>query len=213
MRQKFLFLLITIFAVNTAKADDKQYMSSVVPTKEEILKIKEDDIVIGCEEAKHVIIEYSSLSCPHCAQYYKDVFPKVKSEIINKCKAKYVYRDFPTTRSALKGVAVVHCISTGADGKVNGEEFFKFTQLLFNSQATWAFSDSYEANLSKILGITGISQEKISSCMSNSDLMGEIVAKSFISMKALNMSKSPSIFIDGVEIPVAKFDQINDAVK
>lgn len=213
MSYKLLFGLITLFIVQVAQADDKPYVPTVVVSREEVLKVKDDDIVIGCGDAKHVIIEYSSLSCPHCAQYYKDVFPKLKAEVINKCKAKYVYRDFPTTRSALKGVALARCLTTEENGKVNGEEFFKFIQLLFQSQATWAFSDAYEDNLSKIFSFTGISQEKISRCMADKNLMHDIVAKSFVSMKSLNMSRSPSIFVDGIEIQIPKFDTINDAVK
>ena len=213
MKQRFVFLLIAVFALQIAEADDKPYTPTVIPPREQILKIQEDDIVIGCRDAKHVIIEYSSLSCPHCAQYYKNIFPKIKSDIINKCKAKYILRDFPTTRSALKGAAVARCLSTLDDGSVNGDEFFKFIQLLFNSQASWAFSDEYEINLSKIFGITGASKDKISDCMANNDLMHEIISKSFIAMKALNMSRSPSIFIDGTEIPIATFDAINHAVK
>jgi protein-disulfide isomerase len=213
MKQKFVLLLVAVFALQIAEADDKPYTPALLPSREEILRIQADDIVLGCKDAKHVIIEYSSLSCPHCAQYYKNVFPRIKSEIINKCKAKYVLRDFPTTKSALKGVAVARCLSKSADGSINGEEFFKFIQLLFNAQATWAFSNEYEANLNKIFSITGIPQDKISVCMANKDLMYEIVSRSFTAMKALNMSRSPSIFVDGVEIPLAKFDPINDAIK
>ena len=82
-----LFLLVTaVFIWQLADADDKPYM----PTREEVLKVHDDDIVIGCKDSEHLIIEYSSLSCPHCAQYYRNVFPKIKAEIINKCKAKYI---------------------------------------------------------------------------------------------------------------------------
>lgn len=212
MRQKFVLLVIAVFALQSAEADDKPYTPPIIPSREEILKIHEDDIVIGCKDAKHVIIEYSSLSCPHCAQYYNNVFPQIKSEIINKCKAKYILRDFPTTKSALKGVAVARCLSKAEDGHIDGVEFFKFIQLLFNSQQTWAFSNEYEVKLSKIFSITGVSQDKITECIANKDLMYDIVSRSFISMKALNMSRSPSIFVDGVEIPIATFEAINNAL-
>lgn len=212
MRQKLFLLFTGLLTLQIAVADDGLYTPTVIPSREEILKIHNDDIVIGCKDAKHLIIEYSSLSCPHCAHYYQNTFPKIKAEIINKCKAKYVLRDFPTTKSALKGTAVAHCLAK-SDNKIDSEQFFTFIQLLFNSQQTWAFSNDYESNLSKIFSIAGISQDKITECMSDKDLMYEIVSRSFIDMKALNMTRSPSIFIDGVEIPMATFDAINDAVK
>jgi protein-disulfide isomerase len=212
MRQKLFLLLTGLLTLQIAVADDGLYTPTVIPSREEVLKIHNDDIVIGCKDAKHLIIEYSSLSCPHCAHYYQNTFPKIKAEIINKCKAKYVLRDFPTTKSALKGTAVAHCLAK-SDNQIDSEQFFTFIQLLFNSQQTWAFSSDYELNLSKILSIAGASQDKITKCMLEKDLMYEIISRSFIDMKALNMTKSPSIFIDGVEIPIATFDTINDAVK
>lgn len=212
--KKYLGLLFTIITIGSVSASDiKPSTTTLIPPKEEVLRIKEDDIVIGCTDAKHLIIEYSSLACPHCAKYYQEVFPKVKSEIINKCRAKYIYRDFPTTRSALQGVAVARCISSDSSGKINSDEFFKMIQLLFNSQATWAFTSGYEGQLTKILSITGVPQEKITKCMENRGLMEEIVSNSFISMKALNMSHSPAIFVDGIELPVTNFESINNALK
>lgn len=215
MKQKYLSLLFTaMLTVSSVSANEiKPSTTNIIPSREEVLRIKENDITIGCSEAKHIIIEYSSLACPHCAKYYQEVFPKVKSEIVNKCRAKYVYRDFPTTRSALHGVAVARCISSDSSGTIISEEFFKMIQLLFNSQATWAFTSGYEEQLTKILSITGLSQDKIAKCMANKDLMQEIVSNSFISMKALNMSHSPAIFVDGVELPVTDFESINNAVK
>jgi protein-disulfide isomerase len=212
MKKFFLLFLLLTVNIATVASGITPNTTSIVPPKSDILLLKESDIVIGCNEAKHIIIEYSSLACPHCAKYYNEVFPKIKSEIINKCKAKYVYRDFPTTRSALEGVATARCISTNDSGKINSEEFFRLIQLLFNSQATWAFTSSYRDQLGKILSITGLPQEKISKCMENRELMEEIVSNAFISMKALNMSHSPSIFIDGVELPVTDFESINTAV-
>jgi protein-disulfide isomerase len=213
MKKLLLSIVLVVMTVCVSANEIKPNTTSIVPSKEDILLVKENDIIIGCPEAKHLIIEYSSLACPHCAKYYKEVFPRIKSEIINKCRAKYIYRDFPTTRSALQGVAAARCVSSDSSGKINSEEFFRIMQLLFNSQATWAFTSGYKEQIGKILGITGLPQEKISQCMDNRDLMEEIVSNAFISMKALNMSHSPSIFVDGVELPVMDFDSINNAIK
>lgn len=215
IKKLVLVAVLLVMNVVSSYADAKKpfYMPTVIPSKEEVLRVKSDDVIIGCDEAKHVMIEYSSLSCPHCASYYKEIFPKVKSEIINKCKAKYIYRDFPTTRSALKGAVVARCLSLDDKGKVQADTFLQFLQMLFQSQSSWAFSNAYEEHLRKMFGVIGVSQDRVSKCMQNDDLMHDIVSKSFTSMKALNMSYAPYIFIDGVEISPVTFDAINAALQ
>ncbi len=209
LRILFVILLIPL---NVGFASTP-YITNVVPSKEEVLRVKENDIILGCPEAKNIIIEYSSLSCPHCADYYKNVFPKIKSALINNCKAKYVYRDFPTTRSALKATALIRCITMDANHKVNQDEFFRLLQTLFNSQSSWAFTGDYENSLSKILSIVGIPQEKISICMKNNEIATNIVSNSFLSMKALNMSHSPCLFINNVEVQSINYENITKMLK
>lgn len=189
------------------------YVPDVVPPKEEVLRLKDSDIIIGCPEAKNTIIEYSSLSCPHCAEYFKNVFPKVKAELVNKCKVKYIYRDFPTTRSALKATAVARCVSMDENKKINPDEFFRILQTLFSSQVSWAFDNNYEANISKILSLVSVPQEKISACMKDNEIATEVISNSFIAMKALKMSHSPSIFINGIEVGSPNYESINKALQ
>jgi protein-disulfide isomerase len=208
-----LFVIFSLLISFSQAFANTPYVPSVVPSKEEVLRVKENDIILGCPEAQNVMIEYSSLSCPHCADYYKNVFPKIKSELINKCKVKYVYRDFPTTRSALKATALVRCVSMDVNQKVNPDEFFRLIQTLFSSQSSWAFSSDYENGLSKILSIVGIPQEKISMCINDNEIATNIVSSSFLSMKSLKMSHSPSLFINGVELQSLDYNNITSALK
>lgn len=205
------FITATLISSNVC-AENKAYVPTVMPPKEEVLRINQSDIVIGCPDAKHVIIEYSSLACPHCATYHKSVFPIVESEIVKKCKAKYVYRSFPTTRSALKGVALAQCIAT-SDNKVDSNKFFKNIQFLSNAQNSWAFQETYEDSLIKLFTLNGVDKTHLNQCMADKDLMADIVSKSFISMKVLGLIHSPAIFVDGVEVASPTFDAINEAVK
>lgn len=211
---RILIFLLLSFKALTATANDLQqpYIPSVIPTKEEVLRVKHNDVAISCDNPKNVIIEYSSLACPHCAHYYQNVFPKIKAELINKCKVKYVYRDFPTTRSALKAAGVIRCIATQKN-KMNSEEFMRLIQMLFSSQASWAFSNEYEDHLKKLLSISGIPQDKITFCMQNNDILNEVISNSFTSMKALNMSHSPSIFLNGVELKNTSYEFIVESLQ
>ena len=199
----YITLLLGICVSNTVIADESE------KTKEDILKIQDNDIVIGCENAPNIIFEYSSLGCPHCAEYYKDIFPKIKLKLIDTCKTKYVYRDFPTTRPALKGAALVRCSATDTStNKIDNQKYFELLRMLFSTQMSWAFTNSYEDNLTKILSIAGMPQEKIKNCMQDEDLASEIVNNAFTSMKNLNLSHSPSMFVNGENIGVPSYEKI-----
>ncbi len=206
-------LFILSFTLSSfSYAVDKSYIPTVMPPKEEVMRVKDDDVVMGCSDAKHVIIEYSSLSCPYCATYHKTVFPQIESDIIKKCKAKYVYRSFPTTRSALKGSAVAQCLATD-NGKIDVNKFFYHIHFLFASQSSWAFQETYEESLNKLFLLSGVDKVKLNQCIADKELMSDIVSKSFVSMKVLNLVHSPVIFVDGAEVSTLTFDQINNAVK
>ncbi len=64
------------------------------------------EISIGKSDAPVTIIEYSSLSCPHCAAFHRDILPALKSEYIETGKARYVVREFPLNESALAGASI-----------------------------------------------------------------------------------------------------------
>src|SRR5215831_3460001 len=87
------------------------------------------EMAIGKPDAPVTIIEYSSLSCPHCAAFHKDVFPALKSEYIDSGKVRFVMREFPLNESALGGAVIARCLEPS--------RYFAFTGLLFAKQEDW----------------------------------------------------------------------------
>ena len=73
------------------------------------MELAEDDKVLGSAEAPITIIEYASLTCPHCASFHTETLPTVKSDWIDTGKAKLVYRDFPLDGAALAAAVIAHC--------------------------------------------------------------------------------------------------------
>ncbi len=68
-----------------------------------------EDMVMGAPTAPVTLIEYASLTCPHCAHFDEETFPKLKSEYIDRGLVKYVYRDFPLDRVALQASKIARC--------------------------------------------------------------------------------------------------------
>ena len=54
----------------------------------------EGDHILGSDNSENIIVEYASLTCPHCATFHGDVFPRIKSELVDTGKVKYIFRDY-----------------------------------------------------------------------------------------------------------------------
>src|SRR5581483_1775564 len=94
------------------------------------------DMALGPADAKVTITEYASMTCPHCAAFNADVFPKIKSEFIDTGKVRYVFREFPLDIKAAAGSMLSRCIANGDAGK-----YFAVIDLLFRSQADWVMKN------------------------------------------------------------------------
>ena len=105
-------------------------------------QVTADDRILGKADAPVTIIEYASLTCPHCAAFEKDILPKIKSEWIDTGKAKLVFRDFPLDGSALKAAIVARCAPP--------ERFYGFIGVLFAQQGSWGLAQDPVPGISRI---------------------------------------------------------------
>jgi hypothetical protein len=94
------------------------------------VEIMKDDFIFGKETAPVTLVEYASLTCPHCAQFHQNTLPAIKKEYIETGKVKLVYRDFPLDQLALSGSMIARC--AGRD------RYYAFIDVMFAQQATWA---------------------------------------------------------------------------
>src|ERR1700739_25881 len=94
------------------------------------LQITKDDRILGNPDAPITIVEYASLTCPHCAHFANDVLPEIKKEWIDTGKAKLVLRDFPLDEPPLRAAMIARCASP--------DRFYAFADTFFASQDKWA---------------------------------------------------------------------------
>jgi protein-disulfide isomerase len=190
--------LVTPGAV-TKKASPKKIDTSV-------LKVDDNDFVIGNKNAKVVMIEYSSLSCPHCKDFHANIFKKIKEEYIDTGKVLYVYRSFPTNRSALAGSKLCQCVGKG--------DFFKMLATLFETQTSWAYSNHYTASLLNIAKLGGMSEAKFKECQEDKKLEETILKVAMDASNKLRIEGTPTFYINGDEIsgerPFTTFKEIFD---
>lgn len=161
----------------------------------EVLKITDNDIVLGDKNAPITFIEYASLSCPHCAIFYSDAFPKLKTDYIDSGKIKFVYRDFPLNQPALAAGVLALC--QVKDANRDAEKYYNFIKVLLRTQESWAFVQDFSEKLKTIAKLDGISNDKFASCMENKDLQERILKNRLQAAQVLQISSTPTFFVNG----------------
>jgi protein-disulfide isomerase len=184
MRHIWWFSAVLVFAlVGLAHAADQ------VPA------LAPDDSILGKAEAPITIFEYASLTCPHCAEFDQETFPKVKSEWIDPGKARLVFRDYPLDQMALKAAMLARCAPP--------DKFFSFIDVLFRSQMSWAAAGSAEAvlqALSRIARLGGISEDKFNACINDKALNDRILNERLVAQQQYGVESTPTFFVNGKKV-------------
>ena len=152
------------------------------------------DMALGPADAKVTITEYASMTCPHCAAFNDQVFPKIKSEFIDTGKVRYVFREFPLDIKAAAGSMLGRCIAKTDSGK-----YFAVVDLLFKSQADWVMKNTTES-LSRIGKQAGLSQQQVDDCLKDQALLDKIAADQKYASEVLKVDSTPTFFINGEKI-------------
>lgn len=178
---------------------------SSVAMAQGLAPIDKTDHVLGQAKAPVTVIEYASLTCPHCARWEAEVFPKVKSDLIDTGKIRYAYRDFPLDGSALKASQLAHC---------DEQRFYPFLEHLFRTQSTWAQPGiDPQPELEKIARFGGLPPADFDKCMKDDALRNSIVASAKLAQDA-GVNSTPTFFFNGKKMSgEMTFDQFASAVK
>ena len=152
------------------------------------------DMALGPADAKVTITEYASMTCPHCAAFNEQVFPKIKAEYIDTGKVRYIFREFPLDIKAAAGSMLSRCIANGDPNK-----YFAVTDLLFKTQSDWVMKNTTEA-LTRIGKQAGLSQQQVEDCLKDQALLDKIAADQKYASEVLKVDSTPTFFINGEKI-------------
>ena len=149
------------------------------------------DMALGPKDAAVTITEYASMTCPHCARFAEDVFPKIKAAYIDTNKVRYVFREFPLDIKAAAGAMLARCIAKDDAGK-----YFAVINTLFKSQEEWAGPKTTESL--KLIGKqAGLSGQAVETCLKDQALLDKIAADQKYANEVLKVNSTPTFFING----------------
>jgi protein-disulfide isomerase len=166
------------------------------------------DMALGPANAPVTITEYASMTCPHCAAFNAEVFPKIKSTYIDPGKIRYVFREFPLDIKAAAGSMLARCIAKDDAGK-----YFAVVDMLFKQQNDWVMKNTTET-LTRIGKQAGLSEKAVEDCLKDQKLLDKIAADQKYAAEVLKVNSTPTFFINGDVIRgEASFDEFDKKIK
>jgi protein-disulfide isomerase len=144
--------------------------------------------VLGQENAPVTIVEYASMTCPHCATFHATALPEIKSKYIDTGKARLIMREFPFDPRAEAGFMLARC----ADDK-----YFPMIDVLFKQQDSWARAADAQNALLQIARLAGFSQESFRACLTDQKLLDDVRAVRARGAEEFGVDSTPTFFING----------------
>jgi protein-disulfide isomerase len=179
------------------------------------VELKPTDMVHGKPNAPVTIVEYASMTCPHCAAFQKEVIPLLTKDYIDPGKVKLVFREYPLDGAARMASAVARCLS--------GDQYFSFIDLLFKNQMNWIKDFDGNGQLTKEDVLEGLTQmgriagmpgDKVKACAEDPKNLAIVDANWMEGQTKYNVNSTPTFIINGTqhagEIPYDDLKKILD---
>ena len=186
--KKILFVVMLLLSSCSPSDDNKKSENTKTETNiESSGEIQR--IVIGDQNAKITIIAFESLTCSHCANFHKDVFPELKKEYLDTGLAKIEFRHFPLDAAAFNASKVSQCKNDGDSAILNS---------LYANQQKWVKGSSVQEaneNLQKFLNSEGIDVD-FETCINNKEIEDFVLNDRIDGVKNFNVNATPTIIIN-----------------
>ena len=148
------------------------------------------DISLGREDAPNTIVEYASMTYPHCAQFHQFVLPELQTKYIDTGKARLIFREFPLDRLAAYANMLARC--AGPD------RFYPMLSALFETQSSWALPGEEGLQQLRLVGKqAGFTTEKFDQCIGDEELFNKIAETRTRGHEKFDVNSTPSFFVNG----------------
>ena len=190
MRFAWIFSVLAVGAVallttaGVAVAQDKAVASAPTVTYHELIE--------GNPKAKVTVVEFASLTCPHCARFQVSVFPEIKKNYIDTGKIRYVFKDYPLDDLAMAGAMLARCAPV--------DRGMKLIDLMFKNQLDWARAEKPIEPLRGYARLTGMSSAEVDACLQNQGLLKAIKEEQNKAATLYQVQATPTFYVGDAKI-------------
>lgn len=147
------------------------------------------DMVDGNDDAPVTIIEYASITCSHCADFYQHVLSEIREKYIRSGKVRFIFREFAYDPRATAGFMLSRCAPEN--------RYFPLIQVLFEKQAEWAFVPDARLPLSRLARLAGFTDQAFDACLKDQTLLDNLNSVVQRGRDEFGITSTPTFFING----------------
>ncbi|MCH9844183.1 MAG: DsbA family protein [Alphaproteobacteria bacterium] len=196
-RQFFIYMLMIAIAFCVITLANMQHNNAYAQ------QVEDNQLVVGQADATVTIIEYASLSCPHCANFHRTVYPQIKKEFLDTGIAKLYIRDFPHNDAGTVATVVKRCAPENVQ--------LALYDKMLKEQSNWLNADDVRVPLRQYGALAGISAQQLEQCFQDKAMVSALFDDIKQAQKD-GVRGVPSVFIKGKQID-ANYKAIAKAIK
>lgn len=147
------------------------------------------EMAIGDANAPVTIVEYMSMTCPHCAAFHNNTFEAIKTKYVDSGKVRFVLREFPFDPRAAAAFMLARCAPEG--------QYFPMISMLFKQQQQWAAAQNGRDALLQMSKLAGFTQESFEACLTNQKLLDDVNTVMQRGAKEFGVQSTPTFFVNG----------------
>jgi protein-disulfide isomerase len=188
-----------------ARADPAAAQSGATADAEAFARVP--DMVRGAADAPVTVIEYASLTCPHCATFHRTVLPRIVADYVDTGRVRWIMREVYFDRPGLWAAMLARC---GGEAR-----YFAMIDMLFETQREWASSNDPAAiaqNLVRLGRRTGLSEDEINTCLQDAEQAQAMVAVYQHHAVEHEVQATPSFVINGQKHSNMGFDDFSAVI-
>ena len=190
-------LSLAVLGISSLPPFPGQAWADTIPDAELMKPDALPEMIMGSEKASVTVIEYASMTCPHCAHFAETTFPEFKKRYIDTGKVRYIFREFPLDTLAAAAFMLARCA-----GETDSSKYFAMVDTLFRQQRQWAV----EKPIPPLLALAkqaGFTEKTFDACLSNQKVLDGIESVRQRAATTFKVQSTPTFFINGTAFPGA----------
>ena len=169
--------------------------------------LKLEDDVMGDADAKVTIVEYASMTCPHCRSFHEKILPEIKTKYIETGKAKYILRPFPFDGDR-RGEAAFMLAKCAPNNN-----YYAMIDALFSTQNVWAGKGNPVPELLRLSKLAGMTEADFKACLGNQELLTKIIEGRNKAVKDFKVQATPTVFVNGEKLGDSSVETLTKAIE